>query len=84
MYKKIGQNNKWNFIPKDMDFALAYTGNYSYKNNTFDHLLKQNNIISSLFKIIISDEVLKEKFKLKVKFLLNNQQMPWMPLRLIP
>lgn len=73
MYKTTGIKSKWNFIPKDMDFSLAYTGELSYKNNAFEHLFTQKSIVSDLFKLLINDEKHKDLFKLKVHSVLKNE-----------
>jgi hypothetical protein len=70
---KINDNkSKWQFVPKDLDFGLAYSSEIAFKNNMFQVLENKNTWLSQLFSCLMKDENFSTKFKQRVEFLLEN------------
>lgn len=72
-YKIDKKSEKFNFIPKDFDYALAYTSEKAYSKNPFLNLRKkQNTLVSELFSFVLLDKELKDKFLKRIAVLIKN------------
>ncbi len=73
-YKTDFKSSKFKFIPKDLDYSMAYTSNFAYKNNSLQRLMEnESSIISKIFSILITDKNFKLKFKQRAYSLLENE-----------
>lgn len=73
VYKIDGKKSKWQFVPKDLDFCMAYSSESAYKNNMFVFLKKKNTWMSKLFYLMLNDLGFKQKYKERVSYLLENE-----------
>ena len=73
-YKIDGQNTGFLFIPKDLDFGMAYTTTEAYSHNMFAFMQqKKNSLVSQLFFTLIKDKDFKNEFKNRVEVLLKSE-----------
>ncbi|MFP5470712.1 MAG: CotH kinase family protein [Bacteroidia bacterium] len=73
LYKIDDENSKWQFVPKDLDFGMAYSSKVAFQNDMFEFLKTKNTWLSKLFFTLIEDEDFSNNFKNRVEQLLQNE-----------
>ncbi|MDA7804036.1 CotH kinase family protein, partial [Crocinitomix sp.] len=56
------KGGQWKWILNDLDFSLAYPGEWNVNSNLFTRLLTKNSIMGKLFTALIAVDAFKEKF----------------------
>lgn len=73
-YKIDGRQTGFLFIPKDLDFGMAYTSTEAYVNNMFTVMQqKKSSLVSQLFFTLINDKEFKNQFKNRAEELLRGE-----------
>lgn len=59
---KQGKTDKWKWLIYDLDYGMSYTGEKAVEFNAFEKLKKHNGTSGAIFRHILKDDGLKDKF----------------------